>query len=221
MKTSSRPVLSLVLLLIAVLALPAAAENGIYRWRDERGVTHYSASSPPGVETRKIEPPPLPDSASRESAEQRLQRELEDARVAQVARRNKALEEATRREARQRDEAEHLARCGLAQRNLRVLSEGGAVFVRDARGNRAYLDDAQRERQIAQARKEVAEACRGIDSSRAAAATGRAAKEVARDERCAAAREQLAELANAGRRIDEVELGRVREEIARVCASAR
>jgi hypothetical protein len=68
---------------------------------------------------------------------------------------------------RKRAEAERLRQCAFARQQLDVLTLGGAVFRRDARGGRQYLPDEAREGEIARLRADVTRQCAGLDSDTA------------------------------------------------------
>ena len=48
-----------VVALVGVLALSTPALTQIYKWTDERGVTHFGNVAPPGVDAETVQPPPL------------------------------------------------------------------------------------------------------------------------------------------------------------------
>jgi hypothetical protein len=92
----------------------------------------------------------------------------------QVRRRSRHIRQARvclRRGAMPKGERERsptrLGRCAFARQQFDVLTLGGPVFRRDARGGRQYLPDEAREGEIARMRAEVARQCAGLDSDAA------------------------------------------------------
>ena len=58
------------------------------------------------------------------------------------------------------DAAKRRAACEESKRNLELFESGERVATRDEKGERAFLDDAQRATELAKARKSVAELCK-------------------------------------------------------------
>jgi hypothetical protein len=150
---AARRALTAALGLAAALALLPA--HGIYKWVDEKGVTHFSDDPPPDkAKATKIEPKVTPPSSNvkpddwkakeLDSRKQKLDREMKDDREKASAQR-KADNEA--------------ARCYNARRNLDVLSREAPVFTLDDRGQRVYLEDKDRPARIAKWQKDVETHC--------------------------------------------------------------
>ena len=147
---ATRRVLTAVLLLAA---LPAAA---IYKWVDEKGVTHFSETPPPdGRKATKVEPKVTPPSGpvappadwkkrEQESRKSRLEREMSD-----DAARARAHNEA----------AERANKCSRAKRDLEVLGSQRPVYSRNDRGEKVYVEDKDRPAEIAAARREIEAHC--------------------------------------------------------------
>ena len=143
---------ALIAIAIALAALPAAA---IYKWVDEKGVTHFSETPPPdGRKATKVEPRVVPPSQKaaptdwkqreQESRKRRIEREASDETA-----RAKAHNEA----------AERANRCNLAKRDLQVLGLQVPVFSRNDRGEKVYVEDKDRASEIAEARRRVEANC--------------------------------------------------------------
>jgi hypothetical protein len=67
----------------------------------------------------------------------------------------RAKQEQAQREAKQREQ-----NCIQAKNNLRTFQEGGRIYTYDEKGERAYMDDAARERALVDAQKAVDSWCK-------------------------------------------------------------
>lgn len=146
-----------VLLLAGALALAGgAAQAQLKKWVDAEGRVHYSDKPPPsGVkeEEVKIRNAPAPAAAQPAPSYQDKELEFRKRRIEAQEAAKKAQEEA----ARKRDEAEN---CQQAQNRLRSIEETGRVYTYDAKGDRVYMDDAARERELAAAREAIRTWCK-------------------------------------------------------------
>jgi hypothetical protein len=134
-------------LLVAALlaALPAQAQ--MYKCVDERGVTHYTDKPPPGCKSaREVDIRPLPPvgGSVRPRAED-LKREEHDFQ------RRRAEQESA--EAKNRADLER--RCRQVRSDIARLSSQRRVAVTNQQGERAYLEDAERERRLERLRGEL------------------------------------------------------------------
>jgi hypothetical protein len=135
-------------------ALPFAAMAQVYTWKDADGKTHYGSRPPPGkqVESRKLAaPPPVDAEAARQSFNERQLAEREKQQKAQEEGKKAQEEQA---QARQREE-----NCRNARSNLAAIESGQIRYTIDAKGERAALDGALREAELARARKSVSDWC--------------------------------------------------------------
>ena len=146
---------AVILLVAALAATPAGA---IYKWVDEKGVTHFSQDPPPdGRKATKVEPKVTPPSGpaaaptdwkkkEQDSRKQRIEREQGD-EAAKARAHNEAAERANR--------------CNRAKRDLEVLSLQVPVYSRNERGERVYVEDKDRESEKAAARRVIEANCDG------------------------------------------------------------
>ena len=137
--------------MLAFLAAPAHAD-GVYKWVDDQGHVHFSDAAPNSAKTQKLDLPadaaPVPTNQGRSWQEQlRLSNE----------RRNYAAqkEQAAAKQQREADSA-----CLRARQNLDVLNRSRPVYSVSTQGERQYLDDSERQAQIAAASQQVATSCR-------------------------------------------------------------
>lgn len=153
---------SLLFLILFLVLLTVGAS--VYKWVDEKGVTHYSGTPPPSEQkAKKIEvKPPSPVSGAeggggevkswqqKEQEFQKRQAEREEARKQQ-----EAADTAARREAKIREE-----RCATAKHNLETLQMRKPVYRTDEKGERVYVDDRVRAAEIARMKKEIETFCK-------------------------------------------------------------
>jgi hypothetical protein len=130
--------------LLSVAMLAFAAEAQMYKWVDEKGVTHYSESPPPDGKATKIEVKPSTGSLPTAPATDWKQRESE-ARALRIEKQQKDQE----REAQEAVQATaRRNNCREARRRLADLQTAVPVYDLNDKDERVYLEDAQREREI-------------------------------------------------------------------------
>ncbi|MCB1908611.1 MAG: DUF4124 domain-containing protein [Rhodocyclaceae bacterium] len=201
-------------------AFPSSSiSSDIYRWQDERGVTHYSSSPPEQRNSVKLIPRPMPTPEMQEAAERRAQRDIEDSKRALPERREKEAADVARDEQRADERARLVARCGLARQQLGVLIRGGPVYTRDKHGNRVYLDDSERDRETSRARLEVEQACRGIAVGNEVDAAEKVDRQLVAAERCLELRRALSSAKRSGSRIGSSDIRELREAMQRACGT--
>jgi hypothetical protein len=130
-------VIRIALLCLALLPFAAAAQT-IYKWVDEKGVTHFSENPPPDGKADKIEVKPVGTPTPR--ADNWKDRELEFRQrktEREVAERNEA-------ESRKRAEAQRLQQCRRAQDALDSLRNSRRIYDLDDKGERVYMEDKDR-----------------------------------------------------------------------------
>ena len=150
-------------MLLLVLSLLAVATLGatIYKWVDEKGVTHYSETQPPKQKVREIQVQPTPPAgaesgkpAAKSWQEQELEFRKRHAERQEAAKRQEEKEAAAKREALARKQ-----RCILARQNLHTLQMQRAVYSINEKGERVFLDDKTRAAEIQRMKKEVESFC--------------------------------------------------------------
>jgi hypothetical protein len=143
-------------LLLATLALPAAAE--IYKWTDAQGKVHYGDQPPSGSDVKQITPrvskevEARAEEARRKAAEQAVRKRVEQ---------SKAREEEAKKQANAEEEAKRRAEnCQRARGNLELLQRANMRLTTvDAQGQSHELNAAAREAEMAHAVKTIAENC--------------------------------------------------------------
>ncbi len=147
-----------ILLALTVLlfyAAPAAAE--MYRWVDAQGKVHYSdqppAEKPKSSKTLNI--PNQPVAPAAESSKSWQEKDL-DYKKRQAT----AAETETKKKKEADDVKAKIENCGKAKKSLIALEDGGKISTYDEKGNHSFIDDAQRAKAMADAKKSVNEWCK-------------------------------------------------------------
>jgi hypothetical protein len=124
-----------------------AAQAQIYQWQDENNRTVISDMPPTGKarQQRKIE-------AETPAANATAGKTLADRELEFRKRQKESREAAEKAEKEQRASAKK-EDCETARRALQVLESGERVALRDSKGERYFIDDAQRAQEIAKARE--------------------------------------------------------------------
>jgi len=144
--------------LIFLILCTAPAYAALYKWVDEQGNVHYSDQAPSGKTksdtTLNIPNQPAATPATN-TAKSWQEKDLE------YKKRQAAAAEA---EAKQQKEAQDAkaktTNCEQAKNNLARLKIGGRIFTYDDKGNRSYMDDAQRAKATADAQKSISDWCK-------------------------------------------------------------
>lgn len=138
----------------AAVALQPA--HGIYKWVDEKGVTHFSEHPPAdGRKATKVEPKVTPPSSDARPNEDWKQREME-MRKQRIEREQK---DDRRKAVEHNRSAERKNRCAYAQRQLHIVSSARPVYSVNEKGERVYLEDKDRAAEAAGWRKEIEAYC--------------------------------------------------------------
>ena len=141
------------LALVAAAAFASAVHAQAYRWVDKDGTVQYGDVPPPGVHAT---PFALPASPSGPAPHELTPAQQEQQFRASQLKKQKAEEKA----AKEKEEAEAKQQnCASAQESLRVLQSGQRVVRVDAKGERYYLDDAQRAQETSRAQDAVKQWC--------------------------------------------------------------
>ncbi|HRC60058.1 conserved exported hypothetical protein [Candidatus Propionivibrio aalborgensis] len=142
---------------LAVTALFAAAgvNAQVYQWKDENGKTIYSDKPPigaPGQPQKIHAPSPAASSAT--------QKTLADRDLEFRKRQKESQESAEKAQKEQSASAEKQQYCDNTRRRLQALESGERISMHDDKGERYYMDDAQREKEITKARQDIGSNCR-------------------------------------------------------------
>ncbi|HEY7240762.1 MAG TPA: DUF4124 domain-containing protein [Burkholderiales bacterium] len=143
---SHRTGLALALCALAFAALPAAA--ALYKWTDENGRTVYGDTPPAGVKAERVNAalPPADPNAVRDMA----------AKDQQINKRQRdRAEDDAKAEKAQADAKAKLDRCAQLRGNIEMMRSTAAVYRFNDKGEKIYLEPADREKSIADAQKQL------------------------------------------------------------------
>lgn len=147
---------ALIRLAAAFAALALMPAHGIYKWVDEKGVTHFSEHPPAdGRKATKVEPKVTPPSSDARPSQDWKQREME----MRKQRIEREQQDDRRRAVEHNRSAERKNRCNYAQRQLHIVSSARPVYSVNEKGERVYLEDKDRAAEAAGWRKEVETYC--------------------------------------------------------------
>ncbi len=156
-----RLVFALALGVMPFTALTPGAQAQIYKWVDEKGVTQYSTTPPPGKGQKIINTPaPVPGAAAKPAAKQKTWQEKEvEFRERRANAEVKGNKEAEERAAAQLAAAEKRESCIAARTDLQAMTEQRPVFSLNERGERVYVEDKERPRLIENIKRVIARDC--------------------------------------------------------------
>ncbi len=130
------------------------AEGSLYKWVDDKGITHYSTETPTNRESRQIKAQPATtpvESGSRQpsvrdwQANERL-KNYKEKRDQQEAAENQQNTEKARR-------------CAIAKERLDILQRAAHIYRTNDKGEKEYLDDDVRDAETKKMQAEVANNC--------------------------------------------------------------
>ena len=136
------------------LALPASAQ--IYQWKDQNGKTVISDKPPVGQVTLQKQIDSVPPAKT--GAKQ--QPSLADRELEFRKRQKEAQENAEKAKKDEVASAERNESCQNARRQLQALESGERIALRDDKGERYYLDDAQRDQETAKTKRFLEAQCK-------------------------------------------------------------
>lgn len=148
---ATRPLLTGICLSVSVSSWAA----GIFKWTDDSGATHYSATPPVGRPAQEVTVAPGPPREYQDQALQR-QRAYEEE---QVRRERMLKRQAEEQQAAEERTAQLRQACDELTRRLALLREQGRLFTRGSDGNVLWLSDDQRAAEIARAQELYQEHC--------------------------------------------------------------
>ncbi|MBI2509827.1 MAG: DUF4124 domain-containing protein [Betaproteobacteria bacterium] len=137
--------------LAAISAAPAHAQ--IVKCVDERGVTHYTDKPGPGCKGGPVDIRPAPPiSGKAQERKEDLSDAERDFQRRRLEREGKDQDEARKLEAQKR-------RCASMHAQYQNLSSARRVYRTNEKGERVYIEDAERERRSAQLKADIAQQC--------------------------------------------------------------
>ncbi len=147
------------LLLAVGLAFAATALAQQYKWVDQDGKVRYGDIPPPGVQATPLKPPVSAPAAPAPAAKKGGARDLGP--EAAFRKRQQEQQEKEAKAAKERADAEtRRANCEQAQAFLRTLQSGQRVSTTNADGERVFIDDEQRAKNIERSQRAVNDSCK-------------------------------------------------------------
>lgn len=152
---------------IFLLLFSTAAFGALTKWVDDKGKVHYSDQPPPAnvkAEVLRSTPSPaapagitVPGNAEKSAAAPKTIAERE----AELKKEQQKKKESAEKAAREQEVVEaKKANCLANQKNLRALQEGMRMVEIDEKGERSYIDDAERQRRIAKTQENINASCK-------------------------------------------------------------
>ena len=146
------------LLMSAVIGLmmQAAGADQVYRWVDKDGHVHYSQTPPAttGVNAQTLNiTPPAPDPTTLRN-EQNLAQDLQK-------KNDQSQQDQQKAQAAQQQKDQDKQRCDGLRQRLQLLQQSGRVASIDAQGNKNYISDADKAKQMQDLENTIAKDCGG------------------------------------------------------------
>ena len=152
------------LLFVLALAFSATAGAQMYKWTDKDGKVRYGDVPPADANATRIGAPPAgynPAPAPPEAKKDAGAKDKDLSPEAAFRKRQQEREAQEQKLAQERADAEKKqANCQQAQGQLRLLQSGQRVATTNAAGERVFMDDEQRARDIERAQRAVSEWCK-------------------------------------------------------------
>ena len=143
-------------LLVIIPCAGLAGGQGMYKWTDDEGEVHYTQYPPPGRASEAMRPPPPLPAQSAQSADTKLQEQLE------TIKQQDAQQQQNIAEQKQQAEIQKIRKqnCETARQNLVNLQRGGNVRYRDADGQVVRLTEEERQKRIEETNAQIKENCK-------------------------------------------------------------
>ena len=150
--TISRKMVSdTIFLVLLAVALPAEAQK-MYKWVDEKGVTHFSEYPPPdgNKSAKQIEVKPI--QSDRPYQDTWKQKEAE-------AKERRAKDGVSNEQSAKQDAQQRAQKCRQAQRTIDTMTNSSRVFKLNEKGERVWMEENEKSSELADAKREAAKYC--------------------------------------------------------------
>jgi uncharacterized protein DUF4124 len=137
------PVIGWIAAFAAMTTFPVFAQQ-MYKWVDDKGITHYTDAPPPDGRASKVDIRPTPPSGPVPPPVDYKQKEI-DSRGEKVQKDQQEKKDAAQAAS---EKALKKGRCVEAQRQLIVLSAQRPVYTVNAKGEKVYMEDEKRAAEI-------------------------------------------------------------------------
>ena len=165
-RPARKALLALLAVTITALALPCAAQ---WKWRDAQGRVQYSDRPPPNdVRDRDILARPAAAPAPRSNAAPasapapagNASAPTSDPALETRKRQAESAQDQAKRDEEARVARQKVENCARAKEYARTVESGQRISRTNDKGEREFLDDAQRAREATRAREVIASDCR-------------------------------------------------------------
>jgi len=146
--------------LLAGLFATTTLNAQVYEWKDESGKMNYSDKPPVGSIHQQRTVLSAPAAAAATPSLDPAQKTAADRELEFRKRQREAQQNAEKQNKEQIASAQIKEHCTNARRQLQLLESGERISQRDDKGERYFLDDAQREQEIANVRRIVEDGCK-------------------------------------------------------------
>jgi len=138
-----------------ILLLPLLAHAEIVKWVDDKGEVHYSDQPPATAKAPKSLNIKNQPSSSAPAQKSLADQELE------FRKRQMEAADADKKAAEEKQQAEIAKQnCASARANLKMLQDGVRMTKYNEKGERVFLDDAERAKATAEAQRAVSDWCK-------------------------------------------------------------
>ncbi len=130
-----------------------AGAEGVYKWVDEQGRTHFTDTPPAGKKSDKLAIQPAPGEQATPPPTKTWQEQ------SQLANQRRHLAQDKEQQAAKRDQQDE-QRCLAARRAVDLLNRERPIYRVNGQGEREYMEDAQRQATQETASQRVSAYCR-------------------------------------------------------------
>jgi type IV secretory pathway VirB10-like protein len=147
-----------IVLIIVLLGICADVQaRQVYKWVDENGDTHYG-DYPKENATEKLNVQSNSPAASAPNTNSR--QHLEKQKQMADTMREERLKRKEEKEKAKKEQQEKERKCAIAKGKLQDYKEFGRIVTRGDKGERQYMNDAEREKLLQRTQKEVDKWCK-------------------------------------------------------------
>ena len=151
------------LLAMGLLLCAAPSSAQMYKWVDDKGVTHYSESPPPGRKAQQIQTTPTTPAPS-PSATPKPAEPASTWGDKERAFRQRTIEREYAEETKRKKDAERVAMrreaCVQARYMIDTLNSGVPVYKLNEKGEREYFEDSVRAEKLQRAKENAETYCK-------------------------------------------------------------
>ena len=118
----------------------------VYKWTDEKGVTHYTQYKPLKYKSELVDAPPPPASDAKD---------LNEPYASEIEKRAQQRKQQAASSASSSKDDFNVQQCNTAKKNLNALRAQGRVSFINSSGEKIYMDDSEKQSRIQEAQKQM------------------------------------------------------------------